>query len=323
MPVGASLGSSATDFFCGAVERGSSLLTKAVNNPGRVFLALGLLMVLLLWLASRTRWNVSSPFRLARRRPWGSIASSAFRLYWTRRRLFLGIGLGFLPLGVLITALQYWLFRHGPFTSLVEAEGPSNAFVAAAALTVGIFFTILGLTVVQAVIALAMVELDEGREITAFGAYKLALPRIRVLLGSLVRAAVVIAVLDLFVAGVVIGIWLLFRWVLLPQVVVLDGRRAHPLRRSAELVRGHWWLVASITTVVTGGALALGPLVGTLLLVVTSASFDVVNLVSALIYAVTLPLAAITQTYLYFHLEVEEKLAPAEVAPAAVLPAEL
>jgi hypothetical protein len=81
--------------------------------------------------------------------------------------------------------------------------------------------------------------------------------------------------------------------------------------------------VASLTTVVTGGGLLLGPLVGTLLLVVTSASFDVVNLVSALIYAVTLPLAAIAQTFLYFHLRVEEKLAPAEVAPAAVLPAEL
>ena len=41
-----------------------------------------------------------------------------------------------------------------------------------------------------------------------------------------------------YVVGLILGTWLLFRWVLLPQVVVLDERHEHPLRRSAELVRG-------------------------------------------------------------------------------------
>jgi hypothetical protein len=53
---------------------------------------------------------------------------------------------------------------------------------------------------------------------------------------------------------------------------------------------------------VTGVALVLGPLVGTLLLFVTSASFDVVNLASDLVYVVALPFAAIATTYLYFDL---------------------
>ena len=48
-----------------------------------------------------------------------------------------------------------------------------------------------------------------------------------------------------------------------------------------------------------------------------------INLIAAVVYVFALPLAAITQTYLYFHLRVEEKLAPAEAVPAAVLPAEL
>ena len=42
--------------------------------------------------------------------------------------------------------------------------------------------------------------------------------------------------------------------------------------------------------------LLLGPLVGTALLFLTSASFDFVNLVSALVYVVTLPFVAITAT---------------------------
>ena len=169
VPAGGSLGTSATDFFCGAVETGSSILTTAVANPSRVLIVFAGTLALLLWLASRTRWDLSSPFRIARRRPWGSLITSAFRLYWGHLRLFLGIGLGFVPLGVLITAVQYWLFRRGPFTGLVDSAGESNAFVAALALGLGLFLTIIGLTIVQAVTALAMVELDEGREITRSG----------------------------------------------------------------------------------------------------------------------------------------------------------
>jgi hypothetical protein len=322
VPAGTALGTSATDFFCGAVAKGSGLITAAVANPGRVFLTIAAIVIVLLWLASRTRWDLSAPFRVRRRRPWGSIVSSSFNLYWSRPRLFLGIGLVFLPLGALITLLQLWLFKNGPFSGLVEAAGESNAVVAALALAVGIFFTILGLTVVQGVIALAMVELDEGREVTPIGAYRLVLPGLKRLVGALVRAAVVIAILDLTVAGFFVGIWLLFRWILLPQAVVLE-KSEHPLRRSARLSRGHWWFVASITVLMTGGGLALGPVIGCLLLFATTASFNVINLVAAIVYVFALPLAAITQTYLYFHLRVVEELAPAEALPAAVLPAEI
>jgi hypothetical protein len=67
-------------------------------------------------------------------------------------------------------------------------------------------------------------------------------------------------------------------------------------------VRGNWWRTALLTVLVTGIALLLGPLVGTLLLFATDASFDFVNLVSDLVYVVALPFAAIATTYLYFDL---------------------
>ena len=63
--------------------------------------------------------------------------------------------------------------------------------------------------------------------------------------------------------------------------------------------------------------------IGALLLLVTTASFNVINVIAAVVYVFALPLAAITQTYLYFDLRVEEKLAPAEAVATAVLPAEL
>ena len=64
-----------------------------------VLLALAGLLVLLLWLASRTTWCRSAPLRLRRRRPWGSLITSAWQLYRRQLRLFLGIGLLFIPLG--------------------------------------------------------------------------------------------------------------------------------------------------------------------------------------------------------------------------------
>jgi hypothetical protein len=118
-----------------------------------------------------------------------------------------------------------------------------------------------------------------------------------------VLAAFLVALLNLTLIGVPIAIWLTIRWSLLAQAVALDDSNAPgSLRRSARLVRRHWWRTATLTVFVTGVALVLGPLVGTLLLFVTSASFDVVNLASDLVYVVALPFAAIATTYLYFDL---------------------
>jgi hypothetical protein len=323
VPAGGSLGLGATGVFCGAVATGSSVLTALVGNPSPVLLVLAGIAALLIWLATRTRWDMSAPFRIARRRPWGSLVSSALRMYWLAPRVFLGIGLLFIPLGLLITGLQYLLFQQGTFAPLVKSIGSSNAFVAGPAFALGLFVSILGLSVVQAATAVAMVELDEGRKITARRAYRLAVPKLRPLIAPLILAVVVVAVLSATVAGVVIGLWLTVRWSLLAQVLVLqDDSSRGPLRRSARLVRRHWWRAASVTFFVTGVALLLGPVLGSLLLFITSASFDFVNLVSAVIYLETLPFAAITTTYLYFDLSVRRRLAEQERPDTDVLPAE-
>jgi hypothetical protein len=149
-------------------------------------------------------------------------------------------------------------------------------------------------------------------------------PKLRPLVESLLAAAIVVALLSVTVVCLPIAIRLLVRWSLLAQVVALEDREARgALRSSGRIVGGRWPRAASITLALAGTGLLLGPVVGTLLLLFTSASFDFVNLVSALIYVVTLPFVAAVTTYLYFDLVVRERLAPERAPRGEVLPAEI
>jgi hypothetical protein len=300
---GRSLGPTATKFFCGGVGAASTALILVASRPSASVAVLAILIGILVWLATRTEWVPDSGTGLRHPRPWGSLVTAAARTYATNIRLFLSVGAVFAVLGVLVAALQYLVFRKAGLSSLVDSFGSSNALTGTVVLGFGIVLNLLGLTIVQATCARAMLDLDASGRASATRAYRSTLRRLAPLLGGLVLAAFVVAVLDLTLVGLPIAIWLTIRWSLLAQSVVLDEQSAWgSLRRSGRLVRGHWWRTASLTVLVTGVALLLGPLVGTLLLFVTNASFDVVNLASDLVYVVALPFAAVATTYLYFDL---------------------
>ena len=308
VPAGTGLGGTATGFFCGAVATGSGVLTSMVGNATPVYIGLAVLLVLILWLTSRTRWQPSAPLHLERRRPWGAIVNSARRMYFDHLRLFLGIGLLFFPLGAVITAIQYAVFRLSGLSGLVDSAGSTNAVVDFLAIALGIVLTIFGFAVVQSATAIAMVELDAGRRPSALDAYRRTFARLGALLGAVFVSAMVIGILGLTGLGALLSIWLLVRWALFAQATALEDTGAFAaLRRSSRLVEGNWWRVASLMFFVTAIALLLGPLFGTLLLFVSHASFDFINLVSSVVYAVVLPYAAIATTYLYFDRRAAEK----------------
>ncbi len=323
VPAGGSIGPNATQFFCEAIAAGSSLLTTVLRNGISVALVLLGLVLLLLWIASRTTWESSAPFRLARRRAWGQILAASWRMYRSHLRLFVSIGLLFVPTFLVVTLLQWLVFRVG-LGKLVDAAGETNGFVVALVLGFGLIFTLLALTVVQQATARAMAELDAGRPVTALDAYKQLRGNLPRLLRALVIAIVVVVLLDLFVLGIPIAIWLVVRWSLLAQVVELEEKSGfQALARSSELVRGRWFRVATITLLVVGAGLLAGPLLGVALLLATDASFDVVNLVSSLVNVVVIPFVAIATTYLYHDLRVREEMEPEERRRTDVLPAEV
>jgi hypothetical protein len=149
------------------------------------------------------------------------------------------------------------------------------------------------------------------------------LGRLGALAGALAVVVAVVIVLSFTLVGLVVAVWLVVRWSLLAQAIVLDGEGVlGALRRSNALVRGHWFRVASFTLVVAGLVLLAGLLTGALLLFATDASFNVVNVVASLVYAVMLPFVTIATTYLYYDLAVRGVLEP-EARADEVLPAEL
>jgi hypothetical protein len=322
VPGGGGLGTQATDVFCAYVAAGGRLLNRMKTNPGPTSLILAALAVLLVWALSRTSWRPGRPAPLARSRAWGELTVASWRRFRKHPGLFLGIGLLFIPLGAVITLIQWLLFQVWALTPLVDEAGQRNGFVDTLAVSLGVVLTIFGYAVVQAVTARALVEMDAGRPVTALGAYRLIAPNLGGLLLALAVVVPVQLVLDLTFVLIPVALFLLVRWSLLGVVLGVEhGSGFAALRRSGAMTRGYWWRTATVVIGIAGLALLAGPAVGVLTLLFTGATFDFVNLIAALVYVAALPFAAIVTTYLYFDLGARQEAAPAEEPEAEEIPA--
>jgi Vacuolar protein sorting-associated protein 62 len=297
----------ATTVFCGAIAKGSSLLTLTVQGGPVVFLAaLAAIVVLLLGLV-RVDWRPSQPYALARRRTLGQITTASARMYRHNPRLYLTIGAGFLPVWVAIGLLQRLMFWLSDLDVLSQVAGQTNAFLVTAAVGIWLLFSLMALTVVQAMVAYTMPRTGDQAVVTARAAYAGIRPFIRPLTAGLVVVSASVLLLQLTIVGIPVAVWLVMRWSLFAQCIVIEGlgwRAA--LRRSARLVRHRWLRVAWVTLVVVGVALMLGPAIGVALILVSPLGLGAVNLVSALVSVLAVPYAAIATCYLYYDLRTRE-----------------
>ncbi len=323
VPTAGVLGTGATDFFCTSVETVSKGLVSLLRNPPLTLLLLGLLIAVVVFAATRTRWRPSAPLRLRRRRSWGQIVTSATRMYASRARLFLALGVLFIPLGFLV-ALFEALVLGGFGLAGVDTTGDAAGVLALLVVGIGSTLTLLAVVLVQAATACAFDEIDARRPVGPIGAYRLALTKLRPLAGGLAIAVAVCVVLAATWVLIPVAVWLAVRWALLAQAVELEDRSGRAgLRRSAELVRGRWLRVGSLVGLSVVLALAVGPLLGALLIFITSAPLALLNVVAGVVYALTMPLVALITTYVYadasVRVELEPRAAPVEL-PAEIDP---
>jgi hypothetical protein len=321
VPTGGVLGTSATDFFCSAVETGSRGLTQLLRSTGTTLLVLGAILAFAVYLVTRTRWRPVAPRRVARRRAWGQILAAAGRMYVGRAPLFLGIGLLFIPLALAISLVQTVVI--GGFGLVgADASGESAGALALLVVALGTTLTLLGLGLIQAGTASALTEIDAGRSIGPVRAYRLAFTKTRPLLGGLGIAAAAWVLLTATAILIPVAIWLGVRWSLVAQVVELEDRPAvDALRRSAELVRRRWLRVASLVGFGAALALAAGPFIGAVLILATDAPLPLLNVVAGVVYAIAMPLVALVTSYVYFDARARVELEPADEPDE--LPAEI
>jgi hypothetical protein len=320
VPGGTVFGHGATSFFCDAVARGSRSLVQLVANPVEFSLVLGGIVLVVLFLLSRTAWRPTAPLHLARRRAWGQTLAASGRMYIAQWPLFVGLGVLFVPIGLLVSLVQALLLHTTSVLGLEAGHGSSGA-VAFVALALGTTLTLLGLGLVQAATARAVLEIDAGRGVGPLRAYRLSVVRAPQLFGALLIAVVAVSLLATSLYLLPIAVWLAGRWALVVPVVELEDVGAlAALRRSRRLVRGHWLKVASLVVAGGGLVLLLGPLIGALLILATNAPFWLVNIVAGAIYALAMPFVALTTAYLYFDCRVRDELRTEEVGDR--LPAE-
>jgi hypothetical protein len=321
VPASGVLGTGATDFFCQGVTTGSKALVQLLRAPWPTLVVLAGLLLLVLYAGSRTTWRPSAPLRLARRRSAGQILASAGRMYVGRRWLFLTIGVMFLPLGILLSLLESVIL--GGFGLLgIDTTGDAAGALALFVITLGTTLTLLAIVLVQAATACALVEIDQGRPTGPIQAYRLALAKLRPLVGGLAIAVAICGSLAVTGFLLPVAIWLAVRWTLLAQATVLEDRSAvGGLRRSARLVSGRWLRLALVVGI--GGTLvvAAGPLLGALLVLATDAPLPLLNSVAAIVYALAMPYVALTTTYLYVDARIRLELEPPD--PRTTLPAEI
>jgi len=139
------------------------VLTAAVRGGPAVFLAALVALILIVLAVVRMKWRPSQPFALARRRTLGQILHASARVYRENPRLYMTIGLLFLPVSLLVAGIQQLLFSLSGLDVLADVTGQTNAAVVAAAVSVGLVVTPIVLTVVQAMVASVMARMPAER----------------------------------------------------------------------------------------------------------------------------------------------------------------
>ena len=133
------------------------------------------------------------------------------------------------------------------------------------------------------------------------------------------RAYAIVFLLLISTIGFPVGVFLLVRYQFIAQTVMLedlDGRRA--LRRSGRLTNRRWLHTAVVSAGLNGLVIVSAVAAGlVLLLLVPGLPLWAFSALAAVVYAVLVPLAAISMTLLYGDAVAEQEDLPGGLARAA------
>jgi hypothetical protein len=286
--------------FCSLTTSGSLLFLSVLDRPWATALAVLAVVGLIAWSVIATTWTGSDPGTLDRERAAGQLVVAAFGAWRRRIGVFAVLGGLFLVGRFAAGVVRSWAFGAQQGGSITDTAGRTDGLADIASRSVTVLL-LLPLVCFLATAAMAAVH----RQTPTVGLRE-ALRRavapssaFIVVLLSLLALAVVSVTLVLLPLGAV----LLAIWAVAAPAAMLEGRPpGAALRRSAELTKGRRLRTLGIAAAILLGAAGTAPVVGALLLLLTSWPFVVVDTLVAVLAAVLVPVAGVALMLLAYDL---------------------
>ncbi len=266
----------------------------------------------------------------------GALLKEALRLYRANALLFIAtVALLNVPLQLLSLLLNLTAPRIPPLTvsvllnlpstqgSTVALTHPLTAAHSAAFVNlgvraaVGLVLSFLVGVLTTAALAVVIARRREGRAVGPLAAYRAVVERFGALLGAFWWAAARFVVLFLLcptVIGLVLFIYFLVAWALIPQAVMLEGSGGWTAsKRSRRLVKSQWQRASNLFVVVVVLVLVLIGLPPTILAAVLAHPLGLPapllqSLFGILIALFVQPLTAAATTVLYYDLKARQEM---------------
>lgn len=328
VPGGSALGLSATDVFCGVIARGSELLFTVSNHwvlslavLGTVVTTVAVSSTALIREMRRSGAALRRRFVLIQRRSFGAILVAAWHVYREHWLTWVAIAAGLLPVALVLSLAMRLLVGNPPIETLLSVTDDRGISVLLM-LLYGVGSSLPFLIVASAGVIAGMRELRDNEEPSLTRAYGEVVSRGVALLGARLKALAIIALLAISVLGLPWAVKRTVDWYFIEQAILLDGRsRAAAPRASAWSVGGQWWRTFGITLVLGFVGAFEVPLLGAILILLTSIPLWLLNLMSSVGYVVLLPFVAIALSFTYWDLQSREQ-ARASIGEGAAARAE-
>ncbi len=285
VPGSAALGVNMTDAFCSLTDAGSQVLAIGIVYPWLLISSLVLVWLILLFLYRRAH-------------PLLMRAIALYRAHW---RVFFGIGLAAIPIGIIANLFQRLVIKYDPMQYIVSWLDDTAGARLTTVLAIGGVQQLAMILIISPAVVQAVADIQAGRKPGIIRSYRLAATRILAIVAALLIMGVLIVIPLLSIIGVPIAIWLLVRWQFFTQVLIFDRDATGPeaLRESAQLVRNRWWKTLFAVFLFDLLATAPGVLVGFGLLTLGRTAVGFANSISSLLYALLIPLSVIAITVMY------------------------
>ncbi len=206
--------------------------------------------------------------------------------------------------------MQALVLENPPVEPVIEMLDGSISDAAAALALGAIQFGVAYWVVLNATIA-AVGEIAAGRQVNVRDAYLTVWHRLSDLVFARISRVIIIALLSLTIVGIPIAVFLGIRWLFIEHAVVLEHQTWHDAPgASLQTVRGDWLRIFGAVAAIVLVGIFTGPVIGMLLVLLTSTSLTFVNILSSIFYVVLIPYVGISLTLLYYDLKLKHEGVP-------------